>query len=149
MSFNWRIYYYSGLFTWFYCHDRSTWSGYVDFSQANFILWYASRWHLLISTSFWAHESFFSHIACETRDKNNLAWIITVSFCLCAQFLLISSQGDTDIRIISITEQVETWANPMPIILAETIIGLDSFKEQNRLSGSLLLLQVCNQNLFF
>ena len=88
-------------------------------------------------------------IACETKDKNNPAWIKTVSFCLYAQFLLISSQGDVDIRIISIIEQVETGVNPMPIILAETIIGLDSFKEQNRLSGSLLLLQVCNQNLYF
>ena len=37
----------------------------------------------------------------------------------------------------------------MPIILAETIIGLDNFKERNRISGSLLLLQVCNQNLYF
>ena len=37
----------------------------------------------------------------------------------------------------------------MPVILTETIIGLDNFKEQNRLSGSLLLLQVCNQNLYF
>ena len=37
----------------------------------------------------------------------------------------------------------------MPVILAETIIRQDSFKEQNRLSGSLLLLQVCNQNLYF
>ena len=80
--------------------------------------------------------------ACETKDKNNLAWIKTVSFYLYAQFLLISSQGDADIRIISIIEQVETGANPMPIILAETIIGLDNFIEQNRLSGSLLLLQV-------
>ena len=51
-------------------------------------------------------------------------------------------------RVISILEQVETGANPMPIILAETIIGLDNFKKENRLSGSLLLLQVCNQNLF-
>ena len=78
--------------------------------------------------------------ACETKDKNNLAWIRTISFCLYAQFLLTSSQGDTDIRIISIIEQVGTGANPIPIILAETIIGLDDFKEQNRLSGSLLLL---------
>ena len=78
--------------------------------------------------------------ACETKDKNNPAWIKTVSFCLYAQFLLISSQGDADIRIISIIEQVETGANPMPVILEETIIGLDSFKEQNCLSGSLLLL---------
>ena len=43
----------------------------------------------------------------------------------------------------------ETGANPTPIILVKTIIGLDNFKEQNRLSGSLLLLQVCNQNLSF
>ena len=67
--------------------------------------------------------------ACETKDKNNPAWIKTISFCLYAQFLLISSQGDADIRIISISKQVETGANPMPIILAETIIGLDNFKE--------------------
>ena len=86
--------------------------------------------------------------ACETKDKNNPAWIKTVSFCLYAQFLLTASQGDADVRIINIIEQLETGANPMPVILAETIIGLDNFKEQNRLSGSLLLLQVCNQNLF-
>ena len=71
--------------------------------------------------------------AYETKDKNNPAWIRTVSFYLYAQFLLIFSQGDADIRIISIIEQVETRANPIPIILAETIIGLNSFKEQNRL----------------
>ena len=87
--------------------------------------------------------------ACETKDKNNPAWIKTVSFCLYAQFLLISSQEDADIRIINIIKQVKTRANPMPVILAETIIGLDNFKEQNCLSGSLLLLQVCNQNLYF
>ena len=87
--------------------------------------------------------------ACETKDKDNLAWIRTVSFYLYAQFLLVSPQGEADIRIISILEQVETGANPMPVILVETIIGLDSFKEQNRLSSSLLLLQVYNQNLYF
>ena len=92
---------------------------------------------------------FFLIPACEIKDKNNPAWIRTVSFCLYAQFLLTSSQGDADISIVSIIEQVETGANPMPVILVETIIGLDSFKEQNRLSGSLLLLQVCNQNFYF
>ena len=86
---------------------------------------------------------------CGTKGKNTPAWIRTISFFLYAQFLLVSSQGDTDMRVISILEQVETGANPMPTILAETIIGLDNFKEQNRLSGSLLLLQVCNQNLLF
>ena len=78
--------------------------------------------------------------ACETKDKNTPAWIRTVSFCLYAQFLLVSSKDNADMRIISIIKQVETWANPMPVILAETIIRLDSFKEENRLSGSLLLL---------
>ena len=67
--------------------------------------------------------------AYETKDKNNPAQIRTVTFCLYSQFLLISSQRDADIRIISIIEQVETRANPMPVILAGTIIGLDSFKE--------------------
>ena len=67
--------------------------------------------------------------AWETKDKNNPAWIRTVSFYLYAQFLLISSQGDADIRIISIIEQVEIIANHMSVILAETIIGLDNFKE--------------------
>ena len=87
--------------------------------------------------------------AYKTKDKNNPAWIRTISFCLYAQFLLISPQGDVDIKIISIIEQVEIRANPMPVILAEIIIGLDNFKKQNRISGSLLLLQVCNQNLYF
>ena len=94
--------------------------------------------------------SLFSLItACKTKDKNNPAWTRTVSFCLYAQFLLTAFQGDADVRIISITEQVETRANPMLVILIETIIGLDNFKEQNCLSGSLLLLQVCNQNIYF
>ena len=56
--------------------------------------------------------------ACETKDKNNPTWTRIVSFCLYAQFLLISSQGDADVRIISIIEQIEKSANPMPIILA-------------------------------
>ena len=80
----------------------------------------------------------------ETKDKNTPSWVRTVSFYLYAQFLLVSPRGDADMRIISILEQVETGANPMPTILAETIIGLDNFKEENHLSGSLLLLQVCN-----
>ena len=46
--------------------------------------------------------------AYETKDKNNPDWISTISFCLYAQFLLIYSQGDDDIRIISIIEKVET-----------------------------------------
>ena len=87
--------------------------------------------------------------AYETMDKDNPAWIRTISFYLYAQFLLVSSHGEADTKIISILEQVKLGANPIPVILGETIIGLDNFKEHNRLSSSLLLLQVCNQNLYF
>ena len=68
-------------------------------------------------------------IVYEIKDKDNAAWIRTISFYLYAQFLLVSSHGEADTRIISILEQVETGANFMPIILAETIIGLENFKE--------------------
>ena len=81
------------------------------------------------------------------RDKSSVAWVRTVAFCPYSQFLLVSSYGEADTRIISILEQVETIANPMPVILAKTVIGLDNFKTQHHLSGSLLFLQLCNQNL--
>ena len=42
--------------------------------------------------------------AYETKDKDNTAWIRIVSFFLYAQFLLVSSHGEADIRIISILE---------------------------------------------
>ena len=87
--------------------------------------------------------------ACETKDKDNPTWVRTVSFYLYAQFLLVSSHEEADTRIISILEQVKTEDNPIPVILVETIIGLYYFKEQNHLSSSLLLLQVCIQNLYF
>ena len=41
---------------------------------------------------------------CGTKDKNSGPWIRTVSFYLYALFLLVSSHGDADIRIISILE---------------------------------------------
>ena len=61
--------------------------------------------------------------ACETKDKDNAAWIRTVSFCLYAWFLLVSSHGEADTRIISILEQVETRANPMHVILQKLSSG--------------------------
>ena len=84
---------------------------------------------------------------CGTKDKSSAAWVRTVAFYLYSQFLLVSSHGEADTRITNILEQVEPGANPMPIKLVETIISLDNFKTQHRLSGSLLFLQVCNQNL--
>ena len=37
--------------------------------------------------------------ACEIKDKNSAAWIRVVSFCLYAQFLLVSSHGDYSRRV--------------------------------------------------
>ena len=43
-------------------------------------------------------------IACETKDNDNVAWIGTISFYLYSKFLLVSSYGEDDTRIISILE---------------------------------------------
>ena len=59
----------------------------------------------------------------ESKDKDSAAWIRTISICLYAQFLLVSSYGEADTRIISILQQVETKANPMHVILAKLFLG--------------------------
>ena len=64
-----------------------------------------------------------------------------IAFCLYAQFLLVSPFGDYDSKILYILEQVEAGLNPFPLILAETIIGLDNFPKTKRFSGSPLLLE--------
>ena len=78
------------------------------------------------------------------KQKNSLEWKRLVVFYLYAQFLLVSSRTDGDIRIFSLMEQLEEKRNPFPLILAETLCGLDNIKNGNtlRLGGSPLLLQV-------
>jgi len=78
------------------------------------------------------------------KQKNSLEWKRLVVFYLYAQFLLVSSRIDGDIRIFSLMEQLEERRNPFPLILAETLCGLDNVKNGSarRLGGSPLLLQV-------
>ena len=78
------------------------------------------------------------------KQKNSLEWKRLVVFYLYAQFLLVSPRTDGDIRIFSLMEQLEERRNPFPLILAETLCGLDNVKsgKTRRLSGSPLLLQV-------
>ena len=64
-----------------------------------------------------------------------------IAFCLYAQFLLVSPFGHYDSKILYILNQVEAGLNPFPLILAETIIGLDNFPKTKRFSGSPLLLE--------
>ena len=61
---------------------------------------------------------------------------------LYSQFLLTSLSGDCDPKIRSILDQVEAGHNSFPLILAETIHGLDHFAETRRFSGSPMLLEV-------
>ena len=46
------------------------------------------------------------------------------------------------VKILSILDQVESGFNPFPLILAETIHGLDHFAETRRFFGSPMLLEV-------
>ena len=78
-----------------------------------------------------------------SKPKGCKSWQRIVSFCLYAHFLLISIEGRGNIQIVHVLEQIESGHNPFPIILAETIVGLDSVKHTQRLRGSPLLLQVC------
>ena len=60
-------------------------------------------------------------------DKSEVHWPRLIALYLYSQFLLISSSGDCDPKILSILDQVEAGQNPFPLILAETVHGLDKF----------------------
>ena len=78
----------------------------------------------------------------KTKVSGSPSWRRILSFCLYAQFLLISPDKMGDIQIAHIMEQVEEGANPFSVILAETLIGLDSAKEGGKFQESPLLLQI-------
>ena len=75
-------------------------------------------------------------------DQSEVFWPRLLALCLYSQFLLTSLLGDYDLKILSILDQVESGCNPFPLILAETIYGLDHFAETRRFSGSPMLLEV-------
>ena len=56
--------------------------------------------------------------------------------------MLVSTSGDCDFQVLRILSQVESGLNPLPIILAETISGLDNFAASNRFTESLMLLEI-------
>ena len=75
-------------------------------------------------------------------DSTEVYWPRMLAFYLYAQFLLVSPSGDYDSKLLHILDQVEVGLNPFPLILVETIIGLDNFAETKRFSGSPMLLEV-------
>ena len=75
-------------------------------------------------------------------NNNEVYWPRMIAFCIYAQFLLVSPSGDCDPKIMHILDQVESGFNPMPVILAETLTGLDNLPLAHRFAGSPLLLEV-------
>ena len=69
-------------------------------------------------------------------------WLRILAFCAYAQFLLVSPFGNCDSKMLNILDQVEAGLNLFPLVLVETIIGLDNFSETRRFSGSPMLLEV-------
>ena len=70
-----------------------------------------------------------------------------IAFYLYAQFLLVSLSGDYDFKIMQILDQVEFGLNHIPVILVETLIGLDNLPVTHLpvthcFTGSPILLEV-------
>ena len=78
-----------------------------------------------------------------------VCWPRVLALCLYSQFLLVSHSGNCDSKILHILDQVENGLNPFPLILAETLVGLDNFASLRRLSGSPMLLEVSLLPLYF
>ena len=75
-------------------------------------------------------------------NNTEVHWLQMLTFCVYAQFLLISPFDNCDSKILNILGQVEVSLNPFPLILREIVIGLDNFSETRRFSGSPMLLEV-------
>ena len=80
--------------------------------------------------------------AVTSTDSTETQWPRTLAACLYAQFLFVSLSGNCDLKLLHILDQVEDGLNPFPLILGETIAGLDDFAETKRFRGSPMLLEV-------
>ena len=140
MSINWGISCHIGVFVRFNCYNRSPWLGYVISWQASCIFWYAPRWHLLVYILLWDHEPIFSNCYLWDKGQEQCCLDQSLLFLLICSVLTSLFSWRGRYKDYQHSKTIKIGANPIPIILAETIIGLDNFKEQNRLFGSLLLL---------
>ena len=87
--------------------------------------------------------------AVTSTDDTETRWPRMLAFCLYAQFLLVSLSGNCDSKLLHILDQVEAGLNPFPLILGETLIGLDDFAETKRFRRSPMLLEVISFYLTF
>ncbi|KAI8568246.1 hypothetical protein RHMOL_Rhmol02G0184000 [Rhododendron molle] len=70
--------------------------------------------------------------------------MIALCMCLLAAYLLVPSAGHASSALASVVVQVEARKDVIPMVLAETLIGLDKFcsGETETFGGSPLLLQI-------
>ena len=79
---------------------------------------------------------------CRDKPVGSSAWKNILAFCLYSAYLLTNPDGTGDIEVARIIDQVGQGANPFPVILAETFVGLDWVSRGGRFRGSPMLLQV-------
>ena len=79
---------------------------------------------------------------CRNKPIGSSAWKNILAFCLYSAYLLTNPDGTGDIQVARIIDQVDGGANPFPVILVETFIGLDCVSQGGRFRGSPMLLQV-------
>lgn len=68
----------------------------------------------------------------------------TLSICALAAYMLVPSDGRVSLSLVSVASQMGARKNIIPMVLAETLMGLDSVKngQVNMFSSCPLLLQV-------
>jgi hypothetical protein len=81
-------------------------------------------------------------------DRDDLEWqdrrCFALVICVLAGYFLVSSDGVVSPRLIGVAAQLGQRRDPAPLILAETLLGLDRMRrgETEVLGGSPILLQV-------
>ena len=85
-------------------------------------------------------ESFLK--AAVAVNSSKVYWPRMIAFCIYTQFLLVSPFRDCDPKIMHILDQVESISNSMPVILTETLTGLNNLPSTHRFAGSPLVLEV-------
>lgn len=69
---------------------------------------------------------------------------MALCMCLLDAYLLVPSEGHANSALVSVVVQIEARKDVVPMVLAETLLGLDKvcFGETKVFGGSPLLLQV-------
>ena len=82
--------------------------------------------------------------ACISKESGSLPWARLLTCYLFTQYFTVSRDGLGDYRILQVIEDIECGMTPFPLILAETIQGLDGCRTRrcSNLTGSPLLLQI-------